>query len=173
MTTLQWFHSATQEDIGGFLRVGKFVAPPVIQTANASAAPRSTQWYLYNIKFAHTNRKINGKWKKPSVDILLCWVNAIYPVLREHGHSLTLTNTPLDPQKSNTEITASPYMDVGKLARHLKAPQQQETKLFNVWLKSSHNDLGQLTKQSSSHTTALAEASITTKVLSQEKMADS
>jgi hypothetical protein len=90
--------------------------------------------------------------------------------LREHGHSLTLTNTPLDPQKSNTEITASPYMDVGELARHIKAPQQQETQLFNVWLKSSHDDLGQLTKQSSSHTTALAEASITTKVLSQEKI---
>ena len=170
MTTLQWFHSATQDEIGGFLQGGKFEAPLTTQSATAIAAPRRTQWYLYNIKLMHTDRKMNGKWKKPAVDILLCWVNAIYSGLREHGHRLILTNPPLATNKSNTEITASPYMDVGKLAIHLKAPQK-ETKRFDVWLKSSHDDLGQLTNQSPPHTkNALAEANITTKVLSRNKI---
>ena len=165
MTTLQRFHSATQEEIGSFLRVGTFAAPPTKRRTTTIPAPKGTQRYLYNIKLSHTDRKTNGRWTKPSVDILLGWVNAVYPGLREHGHSLTLTNTPLAASRLNTEIATSPYRDVTKLARHLKTPQK-EAKRFEVWLKSSHEDLGQLMTQSSSHTKALAEEHITTKILS-------
>lgn len=146
--TLALVDNATPEELYTFLT--KHTPNPPAQKApthdtNQNSDTEDALHSLYCVRFEHTDRKKQGFWNESPGAVLLRWMKAVLPVMKENNFTLTLSQAPHTRVPNDRDLTSAFTVTSTQLEDFThNCKSNKKLTSFEVWIKSTCPDLNEL-----------------------------